>query len=82
MNLRLLNLAHIQNIIQQAEQMLRRNRNLVKIILHLISVVQIRQSQRCHTYNGIHGRPDIVAHRRQKITFHAACLFCLAQCPL
>ena len=73
----LLNLAHIQNIVNQTQQMLRRYRNLFQIILHLPGIRKIGLRKGCHSHNSIHRGTDIMAHGRQKITLNPACLFCL-----
>ena len=62
MYFRLFDLAHIQNVIDQAEQMLGRHRDLVQIIPQLVRVIQVGKSQGRHTNDRIHRRTDVVAH--------------------
>ena len=61
--------AHIQNIIDQRQQILRRHADLFMIFSYRLRIVQtfIRNIQ--HTDDTIHRRADIVGHSGQKFAF-------------
>ena len=70
-NLARLNAAHIENIIDEREQMRTRNDSLVQIILDQHRVIQIIQRKVCKTDNGIHRRADVMRHVRKE---HRLCI--------
>ena len=57
-----LDTAHVQNIIDQAQQMIAGRGDLGQIILHLLLIVNMRRCQRGKADNCIHGGPDIMGH--------------------
>ena len=54
------NPAHIQDIIDQAEQMIAGGKHLAQAVLHLAAVVNVADCNRRETDNCIHRRADIV----------------------
>ena len=57
-----LNAAHIQDIIDQREQMVAGGQDLAQIVLDLVLVVNAADRQCGEADDGIHGRADIVRH--------------------
>ena len=61
--------AHIQNIVDERQQMLARQQQLAQTFIDLFSVVQIALRDGCHAQNSVHRRADIMAHRRKESGF-------------
>ncbi len=57
-----LDAAHIQNVIDQAQQMIPRRHDLLEIFFHPLPVINMLHRQRSESYDRIHRRPDIVRH--------------------
>ncbi len=57
-----LNAAHIQYIVDQAEQMIARSRDLRQIVLYLFPVIKMRRRQRRKTDDRVHRRPYVMGH--------------------
>ena len=82
-----LNAAHIQHIINQADQMVAGSQYLFQVFQYLVFSVYMRDSQSCKTDNRVHRRTDIMRHIGKE---HALCLVCtvrleksvLQQCSL
>ena len=71
-----LNFTHLQNIVNQIQQVPGGIGNFFQTILHISPVVQMSAGKRCHSHNSVHGRADIVAHGGQKRCFRLISLFC------
>ena len=54
--------AHIQNIVDEGQQMLAGDGDLSEVILHLFPVVDVRGRQRRKAHNGVHGRAHVMGH--------------------
>ncbi len=76
------NPAHIQNIIQQAQQMITGGHDFFEVILHLLGLLDVGQRQRRETNDCIHRRADIVRHIRKENAFRLAGPVGLHQCIL
>ncbi len=80
-----LDLGHIQYVIDQPEQMLSGQGDLSETVLNLFLVIDMRYRDRRHAYDGIHRRPDIMAHIGQEGAFclrrHQRLPPCLIQIP-
>ena len=63
--------AHVQNVIDQTQQMVARGHDLFQILLHLILSVDMGDGQSREADNGIHGRADIMRHVGEE---HRLCL--------
>ncbi len=59
---------HIQNIVYQAKQMLAGKRDFPQAVLHLLCIADIRGGNCRHADDGIHRRPDIMAHVGKEFT--------------
>ncbi len=67
-----LDAAHIENIVDQAQQVRTGGADLRQIILHQLRVADMGLRQRRKTDNGIHRRPDIMGHAVQESCFGTA----------
>ena len=67
-------LAHIQYIVDQREQMLTGNSNFAEIILNLFLIVDMGSSKRREADNSVHRRTDIMGHIIQEGRFGTVCL--------
>ena len=61
-------LGHIQNIVNQSQQMAAGQCYLFQAVGQCLAVLQVGRGDRRHTHNGIHGRPDVMAHVGQELT--------------
>ena len=77
-----LDAAHIQHIIDQAEQMIAGGRDLRQIILHLFRIVDVRRGKRSKAYDRIHRRPDIMGHVIEECRLRPVGMLCRCQCVL
>ena len=73
------NTAHIQDIINQAQQMISGGHDFFQIFLHLLFTVYMGNRQGCKAHDGIHGRPDIVGHIGKEYAFSLVGLIRLHQ---
>ncbi len=80
MNLSTLNPAHIQDIVDQREQMDAGGKDLAQIILNPFLVINITYSQCRKADNRIHWCPDIVRHIRKECTLCLVCCLCSMDC--
>ena len=62
-------LGHVQHVVDQHEQMARRNRDFSQTVFQPPAVVESRGRNGGHADDGVHGRADFVAHAREKFTF-------------
>ncbi len=60
------NSAHIQNVIDQAQQMVAGREHFLQRVPYLVFVVNMTHRNGCKPNNRIHGRADVVRHIRQK----------------
>ena len=60
--------AHIQNIINQAQEMIAGRQNLGQVILYLVLLLKIGQSQSSKADNRIHRGANVVGHIGQEHT--------------
>ena len=74
------NAAHIQNIVDQAEQMLPRHADFLQVILDQLGVVQMGGRQRRKAEDGVHRGTDVVRHTVQKYGFCLVGVFRRRQC--
>ena len=74
-----LNSAHIQHIVDEAEQMVAGCHNFFQIALHLVPLVDVGGGQGCKADNGVHGGADIVRHVGQESAFGLVGPVCLHQ---
>ena len=58
---------HIQDLVDQFQEMGSRKTDLGEAVLHLLRVLQAALRDHGHTQNGVHGCPDIVAHPGQEL---------------
>ena len=73
------NTAHIQNVIDQAQQMVSRCHNLFQIFRYLFLVVHMRDCKSGKSDNRVHRRADVMGHIGQKDAFCLVCLVRLLQ---
>ncbi len=71
MDLAVFNAAHIQNIVDQAQQMIAGRHDLLQIVLHLLLPPNVREGQRGKADDRVHRRADIVRHIREERAFCA-----------
>ena len=64
--------AHIQDVVDQAQQVRAGSADLRQVILHQLRVVYVRLRQRREADDGVHGRADVVGHVVQERRFRAA----------
>lgn len=57
-----LDAAHVEHVVDQAEQVLARGGDLLQVLLDLGLVVDVRGGKRRKADDGVHGRPDVVRH--------------------
>ena len=69
------NAAHIQDVVDDSQQMLCRIPDPPQVFLHLFAGRRIVHGDIVQADNGVHGRPDFMAHIRQKSGFGLAGLF-------
>ena len=74
--------AHVQHVIDEAEQVLAGGQNLGKIIFDLFLIRGIGRSKGGESDDCIHGSTNIVRHIAQKYRFRFGCLFSHIQCIL
>ncbi len=70
---------HIQDLINQSQQMFAGDRDLAQRIQYPFLFVNVHPRHGCHTQNRIHGRTDIMAHPGQEIALgqiRSLCPFC------
>ena len=81
MNLQLsaLNTAHIQNVIDQAQQMITGGKNFLQTIFHLILSLHMAGCNGCKTDNSIHRCTYIVAHIGKESSLGLIGMLCLHQ---
>ena len=63
-----LNLAHVQNVVDQAQQVPGGNGYLLQAVCHPLLIPQMGHCQGGHTHDRVHGSADIVAHGGEEIT--------------
>ena len=68
-------LTHIQNIVNDPQQVLRGYVNFIYILQYLDFIPCIMPDQSCNTNNRIHGCADVMGHIGQKICFRLICIF-------
>ena len=71
--------AHIQYIINQAEQMIAGGHNLFEVFLHQLFLVDVSNRKRRKAHNGVHRRADIVGHVGKEHAFRLAGAVCLGK---
>ncbi len=54
--------AHVQDIVDQAQQMVAGGHDLLQIFLHLLPVVYMGHGQGGEAHDGVHGGADVVGH--------------------
>ncbi len=62
MHLAALYAAHVQDIVNQAQQMVAGGHDLLQVFLHLIPVAYMGHGQGGEAHDGVHGGADIVGH--------------------
>ena len=62
-----LDLGHIQDVVQQAQQVVRRSLDLVKALDAGLLGLVVLQRDLGHANDAVHGRADLVRHARQEI---------------
>ena len=68
MDLAAFDTAHVQHIVDKAQQMVAGRKDLGQTILYLIPVFNVGRSQRCKANDSVHGRADVVGHIGQEDT--------------
>ena len=71
------NTAHIQNVIDQAQQMISGRHDLFQILFYLIPVIDMGDRQRSKPYDCIHRGTDIMGHIGKKYALCLIRLICL-----
>ena len=77
-----LDLAHVENVVEQSEQILAGKLHLVHIVAQLVRVAHIVLHQVGNTHDRVHWCADIVAHVGKELGFGAVCALCNAECIL
>ena len=72
-NFSALNFGHIQDLIDQVEQMPAGYIDLRKTVLYFFRRIQVGLGNNGHTHNGIHRRPDIMGHGGKEIGLGRIC---------
>ena len=74
-----LDAAHIENIVDEGEQMLTRPPDLPEIIPHLLRMLELRRCKLSEADDGIHRGTDIVRHAVQEGCFRRIGTLCLRE---
>ena len=82
LHLAALDTAHIQHIIDQAQQMIAGRCDLSQVILHLFGIINMCRRKGCKSNDGIHRRPDIMGHIIQECRLRFVGVLCRRQCIL
>ena len=67
-----LNPGHIQNVVDQGEEILGRGVNLLKTVFYCPRIVQLDLADGTHADDGVHRCPDVVAHAGEEVRFGTA----------
>ena len=57
-----LDTAHVQDLVDKAQQMLARSMDLAQVVLNLLRFLDMRLRQRGEAYDGVQGRADVMTH--------------------
>ena len=75
-------LAHVQHLVDQVEEMPAGYGDLLKAVQHPGPVVDVADGDAGHAHDAVHGGADIVAHVGQKLAFCLVRMNCILSCPV
>ena len=61
-----LDVAHVQNVVDEAQEMRAGGLDLVQVLLHFLRLIEAAGSQSGEAHDGVHGRADVVGHVREE----------------
>ena len=61
-----LDMAHVQNVVDEAQEMRAGGLDLVQVLLHFLRLIEAAGSQSGEAHDGVHGRADVVGHVREE----------------
>ena len=75
-----LDMAHVQNVVDEAQEMRAGGLDLVQVLLHFLRLIEAAGSQSGEAHDGVHGRADVVGHVREEGALGGVGLVGLGQC--
>ena len=73
LDLAVLDAAHVQHVVDEGKEMLAGGGDLLQVVQHLLTVVDVGRGQRREADDGVHRRADVVAHVEEELPLGAVC---------